>query len=277
MLVADEDDFIKVHVHTNTPDKAIRKSLIYGYLTDIKIDNMRVQHEKRAVRSKTSVVLDKKYGFVTVAAGKGLAALFRDLGVDAVVEGGQTMNPSTEDILAAIQSTTAENVFVLPNNKNIIMAAEQAVALSDRHVHVLHTKTIPQGITAMLSFDPSIEMDDNLVAMQAAAENVKTGQVTFAARDSDFDGRKIKKDEILALSGGKLLFTDTDTVRAAAKLTLKLADKASSYITVIYGEGVTAEQAESVREQVLQKLGGSTEVNVIDGGQPVYSFILSVE
>ncbi|MDR3645485.1 MAG: DAK2 domain-containing protein [Clostridia bacterium] len=277
VLVADEAAFIKVHVHTNNPDRAIRDALNYGYLTDIKIDNMRSQHEKRAAKAKASVVVDKPFGFVAVAAGKGIADLFADLGADQIVEGGQTMNPSTEDILSAVEATTAETVFVLPNNKNIILAAEQAVSLSDRTVRVLHTKTIPQGITAMLSFDPEADVDTNLLHMEEAADRVHTGLVTFAARDSDFDGHKIKKDEILALSNGKLAFTDVDPVHAAVKLTRTLADKTASYVTIIFGDRVTAEAADAARDQIAQKLGSSVEVNVINGGQPIYHFIIAVE
>lgn len=277
VLVADESSFIKVHVHTNTPDRALGEALTFGALTDIKIDNMRAQHEKRAARSKAAVAIDKPYSFVAVAAGKGVADIFRDLGAETVVEGGQTMNPSTEDILAAIESSTGELVYVLPNNKNIILAAEQAVALTSRHVHVVHSKTIPQGISAMMAFDPEGNENDNLMQMTAAMEKVKTGLVTFAARDSDFDGHKIKKDEILALSNGKLTFTDTDPVRAAVKLTKSLSDKNSSYVTVIFGESVTAEAADEAREQITKKLGPDVEVNVVNGGQPVYHFIIAVE
>jgi DAK2 domain fusion protein YloV len=277
VLVADESSFIKVHVHSNNPDKVLGESLTYGYLTDIKIDNMRSQHKEIVAKAKQKTVVDKPFGFVVVAAGKGIASLFTDLGADFVVEGGQTMNPSTEDILAAIEQTTAETVIVLPNNKNIIMAAEQTTAMTDRKVHVLHTKSIPQGISAMLNFDAETDIDTNLITMAAATEKVKTGLVTFAARDSEFDGHKIKKDEILALSNGKLIFTDNDIVKAAVKLTRSLADKNSSYITLIYGDGTTAEEAEIARDSISEKLGTDVEVNIINGGQPVYHFIISVE
>lgn len=277
VLVADESSFIKVHIHTNNPDKAIRESLNYGYLTDIKIDNMRAQHEKRAAKAKAAVAIDKPFGFVAVAAGKGVSALFTDLGADQVVEGGQTMNPSTDDILAAVEATTAESVFVLPNNKNIILAAEQAISLSTRKIYVLHTKSIPQGIAAMLCYDPETEVDANLMNMEQAAEKVRTGLVTFAARDSDFDGHRIKKDEILALNNGKLSFTDIDPVRAAVKLARSLADKNTSYVTLIYGDRISQDTAAAARDQLAEKLGPSVEVNMIDGGQPIYHFIISVE
>jgi len=277
VLVADETSFIKVHVHSNSPDKVIGEALTYGNLTDIKIDNMRAQYKNNATKSKQAKVVDKPFGFVVVAAGSGIATLFTDLGADVIVEGGQTMNPSTEDILAAIEQTTAETVIVLPNNKNIILAAEQTSALTDRKVHVLHTKSIPQGITSMLSFDADKDINTNLINMAKASGKVKTGLITFAARDSDFDGHKIKKDEILALSNGKLLFTENDIVKAAVKLTRSLADKSSSYITIIFGQGATKEQADTARDIIAEKLGADVEVNVIQGGQPVYHFIISVE
>lgn len=275
VLVADGNNFIKVHLHTNTPDRAIAEALTYGYLTDIKIDNMRVQHQNRIKAAANSIT--KPFGIVAVSAGEGISRLFTDLGADVIVEGGQTMNPSTDDILHAIDETGAESVFVLPNNKNIILAAEQAVSLSDRKVSVLHTKTIPQGISAMLSFDPESDSDSNLISMNAAAENVKTGLITFAARDSDFDGRNIKKDEIMALDEGKLAFTETDAVKAAYKLARQLTDKTTSCITVIYGRDISREDAERLKTQIEEKFGQQADITLVDGGQPVYYFILSVE
>jgi uncharacterized protein len=278
VLVADDSTFIKVHFHSDNPGSAIQEALTYGYLTDIKIDNMRKQHEaKAAAKAKSRPEPEKEIGFVTVAAGSGIADLFRDLGADTVVEGGQTMNPSTEDILEAIESTPAETVIVLPNNKNIIMAAEQAAAISEVKAHVLHTKSIPQGISAMLSFSPDEQLDSNLINMDAAAGKVKTGLITFAARDSEFDGKKIKKDEILALNNGKIVFTADDPVKAAVRLAKSMSDKATSYVTLIFGEGTTADQAEAARADIASKLGTQAEITVIDGGQPVYHFIISVE
>jgi DAK2 domain fusion protein YloV len=277
VLVADDNSFIKVHCHTDNPGNAIQEALTYGYLSDMKIDNMRLQHEKKAMENLERVEPEKPYGFVAVAAGKGIAELFTELGADRIVEGGQTMNPSTEDILANIEATPAHTVIVLPNNKNIILAAEQAVSLSDRTVYVLHTKTVPQGLTALLNFDADIDVTSNMRNMEAAAEHVKTGLITFAARDSDFDGNRISKNEIIALTGGKIAFTDSDPVRAAARLTLKMADKNTAYISVIYGLGVTPEQADEARNLIADKLGSQAEINVIEGGQPVYHFIISVE
>lgn len=285
VLVADDHDIIKVHCHTDNPGNAIQEALTYGFLTDIKIDNMRLQHQKlqneaaapeAAAGAPARAEPKNRYGFVAVAAGSGLAQLFGELGADRIVDGGQTMNPSTEDLLANIEATPAENVIVLPNNKNIILAAEQAVALADRSVYVLHTKSVPQGISALLSFDAEADVTANLRAMEAAADRVKTGLVTFAARDSDIDGNRIAKDEIIALTGGKLVFADSDPVKAAERLVTKLADKGTAFISILYGEGVTSEQAEEVRAFAADKFQ-QAEINVIDGGQPIYHFILSFE
>lgn len=277
VLVADDTNFIKVHCHTDNPGHAIQEALTFGYLSDIKIDNMRIQHEKKANSNPERVEPTKPYGFVTVAAGKGMSELFKELGADRVVEGGQTMNPSTDDILANIEATPAKTVIVLPNNKNIILAAEQAVSLADRSAYVLHTKTIPQGLTALVGFNPEDDITTNMRNMEAAAENVKTGLVTFAARDSDFDGNKITKNEILGMVNGKIVLTESDPIKAAAKIAIRLSDKNTTYISLIYGEGVTPEQAEAARLMVAEKLGSQAEINVIDGGQPIYHFIISVE
>lgn len=284
-VVVDDEDIIKVHVHTDNPGNAIQEGLKYGYLTNMKIDNMRVQHETKAYEAKQAseedsylpVDPEKPYGFVAVAAGNGLHSLFADLGVDKVVSGGQTMNPSTEDILKAIHATPAETVFVLPNNKNIIMAAEQAAKLADRRVCVLQTRTIPQGLTAMLAFDPDAAYTDNRVNMTNAFAEVQTGQVTFAARDSEFDGHSIKQGEILGLENGKLAFTEKDITKAVYKLIKSLMKRDSSFVTVIYGSDVSDAQAEKTYEAISAKLGDQVEINLINGGQPVYYYIISVE
>ena len=284
-VVVDDDSIIKVHVHTDNPGNAIQEGLKYGYLTNMKIDNMRVQHETKAYEAKQTaeeadyqpVDPEKPFGFVAVAAGQGLQSLFTDLGVDRVVSGGQTMNPSTEDILKAIHATPAETVFVLPNNKNIIMAAEQAAKLADRRVCVLQTRTVPQGLTAMLAFDPDISYTDNRVNMTNAFAEVQTGQVTFAARDSEFDGHSIKQGEILGLENGKLAFTEKDITKAVYKLIKSLMKRDTSFITMIYGSDVSDAQAEKTYEAIAAKLGDSVEINLVNGGQPVYYYILSVE
>ncbi|MBQ2420857.1 MAG: DAK2 domain-containing protein [Clostridia bacterium] len=291
-VVVDDEDIIKVHVHTNHPGNALEFALTYGPLVNLKIENMRDQNERMKHDTKengadaiatpdgggyTPVKPEKKFGFVSVCVGDGLEQLFTDLGVDTLVSGGQTMNPSTEDILKAVELTPAEVVFVLPNNKNIIMAAELAVPLATRKVIVLHTKTIPMGISAMLAFDSSVSDDDNAVEMMAAADNVSTGQITYAARNSDFDGHDIKEGDILALNNGKLDFTDTDFMAATVKLTEKMCSKESSFVTLIYGADVTDEQAEQVVNDLEGKLDSEIEISAVRGGQPIYYFIISIE
>ncbi len=295
-VVVDDEDIIKCHVHTDNPGNALQEALKYGMLTKIKIENMREQFEnqKESARQNekqaesqneefpyVAVDPDKEFGFVSVCAGDGIKQLFTDLGVDQVVSGGQTMNPSTDDILSAIHATPAKNVIVLPNNKNIIMAAEQTIKLADRNVTVLPTRTIPQGITAMLSFDASSDLEINRLEMTKAFEKVGTGLVTFAARDSNFDGHKIQKGEILALENGKVSFVEKDLEKATVKLIRSLIRKDETkdecFVTIIYGEGVTEEQAASVEEAVRAKVSDNVEFALVDGGQPVYYYIISVE
>jgi len=285
VVVVDDETIIKVHVHTDNPGKAIQQGIKYGMLTNIKIENMREQFENRvsaesaapAAPEYVKVDPDTPYGFVSVCAGEGVAQLFSDLGVDKIVSGGQTMNPSTDDILAAVHSVPAKTVYVLPNNKNIIMAAEQAVPLADREVRVLHTRTIPQGLSAMLSFDCDAGADDNQKEMMKAAENVGSGQITFAARDSDYEGHKIKEGELLALENGKLSFVEKDLQRAAVRLTRSLIKKNSSFITILYGEGVSENEAEAMVEALKVKIPEEIDVSLIKGDQPVYYYIISVE
>ncbi len=284
VVVVDDDDIIKVHVHTDHPGKALEKGLTFGMLMNLKIENMRIQHEDRLKEAKNAkanniipVKPEKPFGFVAVAAGDGLEAVFRDLGVDCIVRGGQTMNPSTDDILNAIYQTPAETVFVLPNNKNIIMAAEQAVKLADRRVCVLQSRTIPQGISAMLAFDEDVDFIQNRKNMSKALEKVSTGQITFAARDSDYEGHNIKKGELLVLENGKLAFTDKDITKAALKLTRRLIKSNSSFVTLIYGSDVTDEAAEATYKLIRSKISDKIEITMINGGQPVYYYIVSVE
>ncbi len=287
-VVVEDDDIIKCHVHTDDPGNALQKALENGAITKIKIENMREQHASRrkdaAGTGQKPVsfpykVVDpsQEYGFVAVAAGKGVQALFKDLGVDNVVSGGQTMNPSTDNILEAIHGTPAKTVIVLPNNKNIIMTAEQAVRLADRGVYVLPTKTIPQGLSAMLAFDPEASLADNQLAMVKAIERVGTGLITFAARDSSFDGHKIKKDEILALEDGKISFVEKDASKALLRLAKSMVKKDSTFVTLLYGEDVNSQQAEELEETLRQRLPDGVELAVISGGQPVYYYMLSVE
>ena len=285
VVVVDDEDIIKVHVHSNHPGLAIEEGLKYGALTSLKIENMREQHTEQVLQADEQAENadyvpadpDTPYGFVAVAAGAGLQALFTDLGVNQVVTGGQTMNPSTDDILRAIHATPAETVFVLPNNKNIIMAAEQAVRLADRRVCVLPTRTIPQGITAMLNFDPDADFAANRLAMTKSIETVQTGQVTFAARDSEYGGHSIKEGEILAMEDGKLAFVEKDLTKAVLKLTRSMAKKGAGFVTVIYGSDVSEDQAQAVYDLLRARLSDDVELNLVNGGQPVYYYIISVE
>ncbi len=284
LVVVEDDDIIKIHVHTDHPGNALEKGLNYGMLINLKIENMREQYEnaRPATNEKRTEVFtpaapEKHFGFVSISVGEGLTELFRELGVDTIVSGGQTMNPSTDNILKAIEATPSEVVFVLPNNKNIIMAAEQAVPLSTKKVIVLHTRTIPMGIAAMLSFDPETDDETNAINMQKAFEKVATGQITFAARDADFDGQKIKKDDLMAIENGKVVFTETDLKNCTVKLCQKMVNKNSEFLNLYYGEDVSDADANTIYEAVRAKLSGKVEITLIKGGQPVYYFYISVE
>lgn len=284
VVVVDDDSIIKVHVHTEHPGKALEEGILYGSLINLKIENMKEQHKGAAAKAEMQRKQKlapaepvKDFGFVSVTSGAGLEDLFKDLGVDVIVRGGQTMNPSTEDILEAINATPARNIFVLPNNKNIIMAAEQAVKLTDRNVIVLQTRTIPQGITAMLAFDESSDFSTNGVNMTKALDNVGSGSITFAVRDSDFEGKQIKKGEILAMENGKLAFVEKDVTKALIKITKKLIRSGSSYITIIYGSDVTDETAQAAFEALRAKISDDIEIVLVNGGQPVYYYLISVE
>lgn len=295
--VTENGDTVKVQICTDAPGNVLQNALDCGYLTDIQIENIREAKTAQPSAAKetsaekmpksdeaaqtdaplTRAEPEKEYGFVAVAAGDGVTQLFKELGADIVVSGGQTMNPSTDDILQAVEATPARHVFVLPNNKNIIMAAEQTVNLADRGVSVLSTKTVPQGITAMLSFDPSASPEENHLQMMKGAESVHTAQVTFAARDSEMSGERIKKGQILGMEDGKITLVDNDLVDVAYRVTRRLVKKHNgSIITILYGE----ETEESIANALCARLQGrfpNAEINVINGGQPVYYFIVSVE
>ncbi|MCR5165695.1 MAG: DAK2 domain-containing protein [Oscillospiraceae bacterium] len=284
VFVVDDDNIIKVHVHTDHPGQAIEEGLTFGQLVNLKIDNLREQHENKAKDARVAherhiVPAEpvKPFGFAAVANGAGVEEMFRNLGADHIIRGGQTMNPSTDDIINAAYLVPAETVFVLPNNKNIIMAAEQAVKLSDRRICVIPSRTIPQGITAMMNYDPDGDLDSNRLNMTKAMENVSTGLVTFAARDSELDGKQIKKGEIIGLENGKLGVIEKEINKAAYKVIRKLAKGSAAYITVIYGADVTDEKAEELQQLVTSKFGQAADVNFINGGQPVYYYIISVE
>ncbi len=281
VFVADES-VLKVHIHTNHPGLVLEEGLKYGSLASTKIENMRDQHTAQwlpqpEMPQRRVVPAEKKYGFVVVSAGPGLDSVFHDLGADKMVSGGQTMNPSTEDILAAIDAVPAENIFVLPNNKNIIMTAEMASRMSERNVIVLPTTTIPQGVVCMLNFDGDAEPEVNRTVMREAMTTVRTGQVTYAVRDSVVDRRKIKQGEILGLLENKVHTVDKSLDKVMQKLCASMIGKESSFVTLYYGSDVSPEDAKTVVEQLEQKFGDSVEITLVSGGQPVYYYIISVE
>lgn len=284
VVVVSDEEIIKVHVHTEQPGDALTKGLEFGQLLTTKVENMKEQH-KNVKKSKkaeketfTPAEPVEDIGFVAVAAGEGLKELFKDLGCTNVVSGGQSMNPSTDDIYEAVMATPAKNVIVLPNNKNIILAAEQTVPMvEDRNVVIVPTRTIPQGMTAMLNFDPEISAESNAQLMMDSAQNVGTGLVTFAARSSEFGGKKIKEGDIIALENGKLTITEKSAVKALVKLAKNMVSRDTSFITLIYGEDVSEEDANTAYEELRDKFGSRTDISLVKGDQPVYYFILSVE
>ncbi len=296
LVIGEDDESFKVHVHTDIPGQALTEAAKYGTLELAKIENMRTQAEELAAGKQAQSTDDldaveeeleameggvaapeKRYGFLAVCAGDGLAATFRDLGVDRIVSGGQTMNPSTQAILQEVNRTPSEVVFVLPNNKNIIMAAQQCVGLTEKEVIVVPTNTVPQGISAMMAVDPE-EADPQVIlaAMTEAAENVVTAQVTYAARNSDFDGFAISAGDYLALTDGKLFGTDQKLETLLDQLAALAADKGAEFITVFYGDGVTQEDAQRA-EQRFADACPEAEVSMLPGGQPVYYYIISIE
>ena len=300
LVIGEDDTAFKVHVHTNTPGAALTESQKYGTLELAKIENMRTQADDlaagkhvqstddlEAVEAELEAGADggapvkaapeKKYGFVAVCAGQGLEAVFRDLGVDGVISGGQTMNPSTEDILREVDKTPAEIVYVLPNNKNIIMAAEQCVRLcEDKRVVVLPSKTVPQGISAMLAVDLDAQEEDNTQAMTEALQNVHTAEVTYAARDSDFGGFTIKQGDYLALEEHQLFGTDRDLESMLDRLAHSEGHQEAEFISIFYGEDVTEEQAQKAAD-IFTEACPSAEINLLPGGQPVYYYMISAE
>ncbi len=286
VVVVNDDEIIKVHVHTDNPGNALQRGLTYGELITVKVENMREQHRQRVEDSEAAKAAKKpepaepvdEIGFVAVAAGDGLTNLFKDLGCAQVVSGGQSMNPSTDDIYEAILATPAKTVIVLPNNKNIIMAAEQTIPMvEDREVVVVPTRTIPQGMTAILSFDPELSPETNKELMIDASKQVATGQVTFAARNSEFGHHKIKEGEIIALENGKLTITEKTPARAVVKLAKNMIKHDTSFVTLIYGKDVSEKEAQEAYEAINDKYGNKVDVSLVNGGQPVYYFVMSVE
>lgn len=287
VVVVNDDEIIKVHVHTDNPGNALQKGLDYGQLLTVKVENMVEQHRQRVEDNEakkeeknklTPVDPTEEVGFVAVAAGEGVTNLFKDLGCTNVVSGGQSMNPSTDDIYEAIMATPAKTVYVLPNNKNIIMAAEQTVPMvEDREVVIVPTRTIPQGMSAMLSFDPELTAESNRDIMMSAAKQVATGQVTFAARNSEFGHQKIKEGEIIALENGKLTITERTPARAVVKLAKSMINHETSFVTLIYGADVSEKEAQEAYEAINVRYGHKVDVSLVNGGQPIYYFVLSVE
>lgn len=288
VVVVDDNEIIKVHVHTENPGLAIEEALRYGQLITVKVENMREQHRIAAEKHEQELRKleeapdpaepENEVGFVTVAAGEGLNALFKDLGCDRVVSGGQSMNPSTENLYNAIMAVPAKVVFVLPNNKNILMAAQQACALvTDRKTIIIPTRTVPQGIAAMLAYDSEATADLNIEYMLNATKKILTGQVTFAARNSEFGSTKLHEGDIIALNNGKLMFKDKDPVKAAIKLTKEMVSKDTSLVTVIYGENITETQANLALDAIQSRISSSIDVTLVKGDQPLYYFLISVE
>lgn len=298
VCVADED-IVKIHVHTNDPGLAIQKALTYGSLTRMKIDNMREEHNERVIQNAQKMAEEQKKGeqeenkgtlsveetsgerkengFISVSVGEGLSEIFRDLGVDCIIEGGQTMNPSTEDILSAIEKVNADNIFILPNNGNIILAAEQARELTeDKNIIVIPTKNIPQGITAMINFAEGMTPEENAEAMTEGLADVKAGQVTYAVRDTAIDGKEIKAGDIMGLSDKTIENVGKDVVETTIELLKNMMDEDSELITIYYGEEGTEEDARRIAE-TIQKLDEEIEVEIHYGGQPIYYYFVSVE
>lgn len=271
IVCVSDEEIVKIHVHTNDPGLAIQKGLEYGSLSRIKVDNMREEHNERIVRQY------KENGFISVSVGDGLSEIFRELGVDYIIEGGQTMNPSTEDILLAIKSLDAANIYLLPNNSNIILAAEQARDLTeDKNVIVIPSKNIPQGIAAMIGFTEGMTAEQNADAMKEALSTVKAGQVTYAVRDTTIDGRKIKSGDIMGLSGKNIETVGTDVAETTIELIRKMADEESELVTIYYGEEATGEDAENIAAKIRAEFE-ELEVEVQYGGQPIYYYFVSVE
>ena len=299
IVVVSDEDVVKVHVHTNDPGKAISRALTYGSLTRIKIDNMREEHQEKLIKDsqklaaqqkaeeeayeaaqadeKTNNMPAKEMGFVSVSIGEGMNEVFRGLGVDYLIEGGQTMNPSTEDMLNAIEHVNAKTVFILPNNKNIIMAANQAVDLvEDKQIIVIPTKTIPQGITALVNYIPDHSAEENKEQMMAEIENVKTGQVTYAVRDTEIDGKTIKQNDFMGIGDKSILYVGTDLKATTLEMVDAMVDEDSAIVSIYFGSDSDEDSANELAAAIEEKYP-DVEVEVNDGGQPIYYYVISVE
>ena len=280
LVLVDDEEIIKVHVHTNDPGAALHEAVNYGSFVTVKIENMRLQHTEKVLSENEKAPKiaepEKPLGVVSVCAGEGLADVFSNLGVDAIISGGQTMNPSTQDILEAVNTVPAETVFVLPNNKNIIMAAEQVNDLTPKNVVVIPSKTVPQGVTAMLSFNPEGSVEENTEALTQALSTVDTMQITYAARNSDFDGYDIHEGDYLALYGSQLFGTSQDIKVLLRSLAEKIRDDGKEYVTIYYGADVKEKHAQKAAD-LFADICPNADVNLLSGGQPVYYYLISAE
>ena len=286
VCVAD-DDIVKIHVHTNDPGLAIQKALTYGQLSRMKIDNMREEHQERLIKDAEKLAAQqaeakkaeprKEVGFIAVSIGEGMNEIFRELGADYIIEGGQTMNPSTDDMLNAIDEVNAKHVFIFPNNKNITLAANQAKSLvKDKEVIVIPTKTVPQGITAIINFVPDLSAEENEEVMLEEIKNVKTGQVTYAVRDTHIDDKEIHKDDIMGIGDSGIIAVGTDIAATTKEMLETLVDEDSELISIYYGADVSEEDAEKLTAEIEEKYP-SVDVDTHFGGQPIYYYVLAVE
>ena len=278
IVCVQDDDLVKVHVHTLEPQTAIKMGKRRGRFMKLKIENMQEQHDNILEKEEEEEVVaeHKKYAIITVAPGKGIDAMFKELRADIVVGGGQTMNPSTEDFVSAIGKVNADHIIILPNNSNIVLAANQACQVcEDKDIHVLPTKTIPQGLSACIMFNPEVDIEDNLAEMQAAIDHVKSGEVTYAIKDTTYEGLEIKKDEYMGIFGKAIVVSDPDMMASTKALLDKMLDEDSELVTLIYGDTATLEQAEEIAEYIEDT--SEAEVEIHEGNQPVYSFIIGVE
>ncbi len=282
LLVISDDELAKVHIHSEQPGDVLTYGHKYGSLINIKIENMRQQHsnivgEKTSVKKEAPPVKQEvDFAIVTVAMGEGIAELFKSIGATAVIEGGQTMNPSTEDIVKAVKEVNAKKVIIMPNNKNIIMAADQAADVLEGEVAVVPTKTVPQGMAALLAFNPTASVEDNKQLMSEASKQVKTGQITYAVRDTNIDGIAISKDDYMGISEGKIVISEKDCQKTALNLLDKMLDDDSEILTILYGEDIEEEDVTALRDYVEEHYE-DVEVEVHNGKQPLYSYIFSIE
>ncbi|MEE1009652.1 MAG: DAK2 domain-containing protein [Agathobacter sp.] len=290
IVVVADDEIVKTHVHTNDPGLAIQEALTHGSLSKIKIDNMREEHQERLIKDSEKLALQQKeeeeskkdeprkdMGFISVSIGSGMNEIFKGLGVDYIIEGGQTMNPSTEDMLTAIDKVNADHIFILPNNKNIVMAANQAASLvEDKEIIVIPTKTIPQGITALVNFIPNYSAEENKNTMLAEIDNVKTGQVTYAVRDTEIDGKTIKQDDYMGIGDKSILSVGKELKETTLEMLDEMIDEDSAIVSIYYGSDSTEEDAADLATAIEEKYP-DVEIEVSDGGQPIYYYVISVE